>query len=55
MERDPVCGTFVVPERAVTLAAGSRVLYFCSGACRDTYRAQASVRPGANVIEGRTA
>ena len=31
MARDPVCGTFVVPERAVTLADGPRqTAYFCS-------------------------
>lgn len=40
MERDPVCGTFVVPTAAVTLGDGSRRLYFCSAACRDRYRAR---------------
>jgi YHS domain-containing protein len=40
MERDPVCGTFVVPDHAVRLADGSRVLYFCSARCRDAYRAR---------------
>jgi uncharacterized protein len=40
MVRDPVCGTFVVPGRAVTLADGSRVLYFCSTRCRDAYRSR---------------
>ena len=40
MERDPVCGTFIVRERAVTLAAGQRQLYFCSVRCRDKYRAK---------------
>ena len=40
MERDPVCGTFVVPTAAVTLADGSRKVYFCSAACRDRYRAR---------------
>jgi hypothetical protein len=40
MVRDPVCGTFVVPDRAVTLADGSRHLYFCSASCRDKYRAR---------------
>lgn len=40
MERDPVCGTFVVPDRAVTLSEGRRVLYFCSTRCRDAYRAR---------------
>jgi hypothetical protein len=40
MVRDPVCGTFIVPDRAVTLADGSRVLHFCSTRCRDAYRAR---------------
>jgi YHS domain-containing protein len=40
MVRDPVCGTFVLPDRAVTLMEGRRALYFCSDACRDTYRAR---------------
>jgi YHS domain-containing protein len=40
MVRDPVCGTFVVPDRAVVLTQGSRQLYFCSTTCRDKYRAQ---------------
>jgi uncharacterized protein len=38
MMRDPVCGTFVVPDRAVMLTEGSQRLFFCSDACRDTYR-----------------
>jgi YHS domain-containing protein len=40
MARDPVCGTFVVPERAVALDVGSRRVYFCSARCRDAYRAR---------------
>jgi YHS domain-containing protein len=40
MQRDPICGTFVVPDRAVTLAIGRQQLYFCSTACRDKYRAR---------------
>ncbi len=39
MERDPVCGTYVVPERAIALVAGGRRVYFCSTRCRDKYRA----------------
>ncbi len=42
MERDPVCGTFVVRERAITLGSGERRLYFCSAGCRDKYRAPRS-------------
>lgn len=41
MVRDPVCGTFVVPERAIALSSGSgQRLYFCSAECRDKYRAR---------------
>ena len=40
MARDPVCGTFVVPDRAVTLVDGRQHLYFCSTKCRDQYRAR---------------
>jgi YHS domain-containing protein len=38
MARDPVCGTFVLPDSAVTLVDGRERLYFCSDACRDKYR-----------------
>jgi hypothetical protein len=40
MARDPVCGTFVVPDRAVALVEGHRQVYFCSAGCRDRYRAR---------------
>jgi uncharacterized protein len=40
MMRDPVCGTFVVPDRAVTLSVGRQRLYFCSAGCRDAYSGQ---------------
>jgi hypothetical protein len=40
MVRDPVCGTFVVPDRAITLTEGRRVVHFCSARCRDAYRAR---------------
>jgi YHS domain-containing protein len=38
MVRDPVCGTFVVPGRAITIADGRATVSFCSEACRDKYR-----------------
>ncbi len=44
MVRDPVCGTFVVPERAVELANGREPLYFCSAGCRDQYQARGARR-----------
>jgi YHS domain-containing protein len=40
MVRDPVCGTFVVPDRALSLSVGREELFFCSAACRDAYRAR---------------
>jgi len=40
MVRDPVCGTFVIPDRAVTLREGARELFFCSADCRDKHRAR---------------
>ena len=38
MVRDPVCGTFVVRDRALTLTDGRTELFFCSDVCRDKYR-----------------
>jgi hypothetical protein len=40
MVRDPVCGTFVLPGRSVSLIEGRHAVYFCSEACRDRYRAR---------------
>ena len=40
MERDPVCGTFVVPDSALSIADGRSRVYFCSPDCRDRYRAR---------------
>jgi YHS domain-containing protein len=40
MARDPVCGTFVVPDHALSIVDGRQRIYFCSTACRDKYRAQ---------------
>jgi YHS domain-containing protein len=53
MVRDPVCGTFVVPDRAIALVVGRDHLYFCSTACRDTYRSRPNAHTGR--VEGRTA
>ena len=56
MVRDPVCGTYVVPDRAVSLTEGRTQLYFCSAACRDQYRARPSAPSGRpERVEGRTA
>ena len=40
MARDPVCGIFVLPERAVTISDGRQRVHFCSTACRDKYRSR---------------
>ncbi len=40
MARDPVCGTYVVPDHAVAITVGRQHVYFCSAGCRDKYRAK---------------
>ena len=58
MVRDPVCGTFLLPDRAVMLADGRNRVFFCSDACRDRYRSRPSTgsgRPDPSPVEGRTA
>jgi ribosomal protein L24E len=35
-----VCGTFVMPGRAVMITEGRQQIYFCSDRCRDRYRAR---------------
>jgi YHS domain-containing protein len=40
MVRDPVCGTFVLPDRARMISDGRTQVFFCSDACRDQYRAR---------------
>ena len=37
LARDPVCGTFVVPSRAVTAGSGAQMRFFCSENCRRAY------------------
>jgi hypothetical protein len=53
MVRDPICGTFVVPDRAVALSVGPDQVFFCSVTCRDKYRGQSLSHP--HDVEGRTA
>ena len=38
MVRDPVCGTFVIADRAVTISDGRTRVYFCYDTCRDKYK-----------------
>ena len=37
--RDPVCGTYVAPNPALSLTAGRTTHFFCSEECRSKYRA----------------
>lgn len=37
MVQDPVCGTYVVPGKAVTASRGGHTQFFCSEACRQKY------------------
>jgi len=36
MTQCPVCGTYVVPDKAVTGVSQGKVVHFCSDACRAT-------------------
>jgi uncharacterized protein len=38
LARDPVCGTFVVPAKALTVGQGSETRFFCSEKCRRAYQ-----------------
>ena len=40
MVRDPVCGTFVLPDDARMISDGRARVFFCSDACRDKYQAR---------------
>lgn len=56
MVRDPVCGTFLLPDHALTLVDGRARVFFCSDACRDKYQARPSAGSGRpEPAEGRTA
>ena len=37
MTKDPVCGTFVVPGKALSATADGATVWFCSEQCRDTF------------------
>jgi YHS domain-containing protein len=39
--RDPICGTYVVPGRALPLTAAGTTQYFCSERCREQFLARA--------------
>jgi YHS domain-containing protein len=35
--RDPVCGMFILPSKALTSGSGADTRYFCSEKCRQDY------------------
>jgi uncharacterized protein len=37
LERDPVCGVFVVPSQALTSRSAGTTAYFCSEKCRKAW------------------
>lgn len=37
MQRDPICGTFIAQELAITWKKGDKTVYFCSDPCRALY------------------
>lgn len=37
MVKDPVCGTYVEKDSAITVRNGEHVLHFCSYECRNKY------------------
>jgi YHS domain-containing protein len=47
MVRDRVCQTFLPEDRALKLASGSEVHYFCSPACRERFLASRTGRRAA--------
>jgi YHS domain-containing protein len=40
MARDPVCGTYVLPSRALSSASSGTIQYFCSEDCRRRFAAR---------------
>ena len=39
--KDPVCGTYIEPSHALSMHDGATIQYFCSEACRTTFRKSA--------------
>ncbi len=38
LRKDPVCGTYISTDTAVTKKVNGEVIYFCSAACRDKHK-----------------
>ena len=55
MIRDPICGTFVGVEDAITVRDGNNIYYFCGYDCRDAFlkRLQNGESPESIIAEAR--
>jgi YHS domain-containing protein len=42
LRQDPVCGTYVSTQSALTKTIGGETHYFCSAGCRDRFSVKAS-------------
>ena len=40
MQPCPICGTYVVPGKAISAVSGSDTVYFCSDKCRAEYQSR---------------
>ncbi len=40
MQPCPVCGTYVVPGKAISIVSGGAPVYFCSDKCRADYQSR---------------
>ena len=38
MVKDPVCGTYVVPSKALTASRGNETAWFCSPECQHAWQ-----------------
>lgn len=51
MARDPVCGTFVEMEEAITVRNGNKIYHFCGYDCRDAFLKRLQAGESAESIE----
>jgi YHS domain-containing protein len=54
MVRDPVCGTFVLPNPALSTTENGRPVYFCSARCLAQYRRARADAPQRQPASGRS-
>lgn len=47
--RDPVCGTYIDPLRALSARANAKVHYFCSEECRQAFGGNVRTTPNEEV------